>query len=248
MFTKYSYIILFLLLLLSSCKKETETISVDLNLNYFPTDTGTYIVYKGDSIIYNYFFNQVRRNHSFFVKELIKDNFIDNLGRQAQRIERYITDDTLNWGTPHVWYQVRDNKTAERVEDNLRYLKLVFPFDASTTWKPNKFITTYIPYIALIDSSINANLSTAIITSTATNYTNAFNTYTNVVTTENMIDSSAVNYFKLSEKYAKNIGLVYREQWNVIAKDPAANLTLPWIDRARVGFYVRLEAIRYGKE
>ncbi|MBK6275801.1 MAG: hypothetical protein IPF58_14415 [Saprospirales bacterium] len=50
--------------------------------------------------MYNdFFFNsdpaQYQRSTSYFLKEKITEQFIDNLGRTARKIERYVTDDTL---------------------------------------------------------------------------------------------------------------------------------------------------------
>lgn len=236
---------------LFSCKKEVETLDIESNYgyNYFPMEIGSYITYKGDSIIYNYFYTQVKRTRSFYLKEVVSDTSRDNLNRLAYDIDVYERFDT-NQAWQHLvkWYKVTDNKFAERIEDNLRYIKLIFPQKVGTHWNPYRFIQTKIPYIFEIDSSLTIIDSRAVILNKDVPYTNAFLTFDSTLTVSNLIDSSSVDYYKITEKYARNIGMVYREQWNVIAKDAGRNPSLPWIDRARLGFYIKLEAINYGKE
>ncbi|QQR97613.1 MAG: hypothetical protein IPK18_12305 [Sphingobacteriales bacterium] len=235
--------------LLFSCKKETETVTFNYEYNLLPLEIGNYIIYKGDSIIYNYFFAQVKRSSSFYLKETIKDTSRDNLNRLRYEISvqmRY--DTTQNWGVEKIHYIVPTKTTIERVEDNLRYIKLIFPNQLGTQWNPNKYITQKIPYIFTLDTSLNIINSKAIVTSKDVNYSNSFKSFDSTLTTTNLIDSSAINLYKLTERYAKNIGLVYLERWNVIAKDPNTDQSLPWIDKGRLGFYLKLEAMQYGKE
>ncbi|HMU97420.1 MAG TPA: hypothetical protein PLC61_07715 [Chitinophagales bacterium] len=245
---KILYILIFTLVIVS-CKKETETIELSNDYNYFPTKIGSYIIYKGDSILYNYFFSEVKRTKSFYLKEVVSDTSRDNLNRLAYEVDIFESQDLNSTWTHKVkWYKVIDNKTAESVEDNLRYLKLVFPSKVGLTWNANKFISDRIPYIYAIDSTLDIFNSRAVIIQKDVTYTNSFTSFDSTLTVVNLIDSSGVDYYKFTEKYARNIGLVYKEQWNVVAKDPGRNPNLPWIDRARLGFYLKLEAIEYGQE
>lgn len=245
---KFFFKFLFIGFLLFSCKKETEVSELNYEYEYIPLEIGNYIVYKGDSILYNFFFNEVKRTSSFFVKETIKDTSRDNLNRLRYEISIQIRSDTLEpWGIEKIHYVLQNKKSFERVEDNLRYLKLIFPNKNADKWNAYKFIINKVPYINAIDSSINVTNVNTVIASKNTVYTNGIKTFDSTLTTSTIIDSSAISYFKLTEIYAKNIGLVYLERWNVVAKDPNANLSLPWTDRARLGFYVKLEAIDYGK-
>jgi hypothetical protein len=241
--------ILCLSFFLFACKKETETVALNYDYSYMPLEIGNYIIYKGDSIIYNYFFSQVKRTRSFYVKESIKDTSRDNLNRLRYELSVSIRFDTTeNWGVEKIHYIVPNKNSIEKVEDNLRYIKLIFPNNIEDTWNPNKYITQKIPYIFQLDTTLNIINTKAKIISKDILYTNSYRNFDSTLTTINLIDSSAVDLYKVTEKYAKNVGLVYFERWNVIAKDNSANLTLPWIDRARLGFYLKLEAISYGKE
>lgn len=240
--------ILIISLFVFACKKETETIELNYDYQLLPLEIGRYIEYKGDSIEYNYFFSQVKRSRSFYLKESIKDTSRDNLNRLRYEISVQMRFDTSQpWGIEKIHYIVPTKKSVERVEDNLRYIKLIFPNKINDEWNPNIYITQKIPYISQLDSSLNIINTKSILVAKDIQYTNSFRSFDSTSTIVNLMDSTAINYFKLTERYAKNIGLVYFERWNVIAKDPGANLTLPWIDRARQGFYLKLEAIKYGK-
>lgn len=245
----FSSLLIIICLVFSSCKKETENVELNYDYNLMPLEIGNYIIYKGDSSIYNFFFPQVKRTNSFFLKETIKDTSRDNLNRLRYEISTQIRmDSTLPWGIEKIHYIVPNKKSIERVEDNLRYIKLIFPNNVNDEWKPNLLITTKLPYIFELDTAINANDSKATIITKDVMYSNAYKSFDSTTTIINLIDSSAIDYYKLTEIYAKNVGLVYLERWNVIAKDRDANNTLPWVDRARVGFYLKLQAIQYGKE
>jgi hypothetical protein len=244
---KKIFYILIVFVLLFSCKKETEQIAIDYGYDYFPMEIGAYIIYKGDSISYNYFFdvNERKRERSFYLKEVTVDTFRDNLNRLAYSIDVYERFDTTSeWRHKVRWYKVIDHKTAERVEDNLRYIKLIFPQRAGDRWNPNKYITEQIPYIIEISPNTNTKSTLSRITEKDVTYAS----FDSTLTVVSITDTSQTNNHKITEKYARNIGLVYREQWNVVASDTGSNYTLPWIDRARLGFYMKIEAIEYGRQ
>lgn len=75
----YSIFLGILLFSISACKKEYETVNLSVDSNYFPDDSGTYVIYKVDSILYNdFFYNsdpaQYQRSSSYFLKEKSQNN------------------------------------------------------------------------------------------------------------------------------------------------------------------------------
>ena len=58
-------------------------------------------------------------------------------------------------------------------------------------------------------------------------------------------DSSAINITSSIEKYAKNIGLVYKELRFLKSQN---NIGLPWEERAEQGYILRMSIIDYGKD
>ncbi len=229
--------------LIFSCKNETDHVVLDFGYNYFPTDSGHYVIYKADSITYDDFFNPVLVKHiSFYLKEKIQSHFTDNLGRPADRIERYVRNTPGDpWELLNVWYQVVGATSAERVEDNLRYVKMVFPQVVGQEWYGNKFITTQIPYI---EPQFYFPWKYKILSKDEP-YTNSYATFDSTITVLQVSDSTAINKTYSLEKYSRNVGLSYKELWVVKGQ---TNIGDPWIDRAEKGFILTLQAIESGTE
>ena len=75
------------------------------------------------------------------VKEELDSTFIDDTGNQAYRIERSRRNDTASfWTITDIWYCNLTSSTAEKVEENLRFIKLSFPMFKNKTWAGNKYI------------------------------------------------------------------------------------------------------------
>lgn len=133
------YPFLFLLSFLGvSCKKEKE-LPVDMGYKYFPVNVGHCIVYDVDSISYNDFTGEID-TFKFQIKEYVESVFTDNEGRETQRLERYRRlDDTSSWFIKDVWTENLTLTTAEKVEENIRMVKLIFPPKENEKWNGNLF-------------------------------------------------------------------------------------------------------------
>ena len=242
----YSITVLFILVfsLLVACKKETDTSDYDYGYNYLPDDSGTFVIYKVDSIIYNDFDNS-RRYSSIYLKEKIGEQFTDNLGRTAKKILRYYSDTlTTKWELFNVNYLVKTALVAERVEDNLRYINMVFPNDVNEKWLGNKLIISPPPYI-LDTSNYFINDWKYTIKNRDKYYDNGTKIFDSTLMISQIQDSSAITKTYSIEKYARSVGLVYKEFWIV---EGQINIGAPWEDRAEKGFILRQYAIDYGKE
>ncbi len=235
----------------NACKKnKTETFVGDYGYSYFPDDSGIFVIYQIDSVIYDDFTNTVRTS-TIYLKEQVGEQFIDNLDRVGKRIIRSYSnvDSTIQkWETNNVYYIVRNTLVAERVEENLRYIKMVFPNENNKNWLGNKYIVSAPPYI--IDTSnysvrdwkfsVSRRDREYLINSTR---------YDSTLTITQIQDSSAIFKTLAKEIYAKNIGLIYRESWIVTSQDTfKIRNQYPWQDRADRGFIIRQFAIDYGKE
>ena len=121
-----------MLLWITSCKKEeTYTSNYDYGYTYFPDDSRRFVIYKVDSVLYNDF-DQLCKIHFNISKEKITDRFLDNMGRTAKKVLCFYSDtisiDTIStiWEQYNTNYIVKTSIVAERVEDNLRYIKWCF--------------------------------------------------------------------------------------------------------------------------
>ncbi|MBL7923805.1 MAG: hypothetical protein JNL88_06375 [Bacteroidia bacterium] len=128
--------------ILSACNKQDDESAVntplDPSLDYFPSDSGITRYYQVDSVYWDEFFS-IRDTVSYSLKEVHAGTFIDNQGRLAQRIERFKADSSGNWIIYKVWSSYRDKLRAEKVEDNIRLVKLVFPCSTGVNWNGNAY-------------------------------------------------------------------------------------------------------------
>src|SRR5574337_305543 len=128
----------------SSCSKD-EAPAIDMGYGYFPNTPGKYVVYDVDSIVMNSFTKTVD-TFKFQLKEIIESVYTDNSGRPALRLERYrknysktIPYNQMTWTLTDVWSENRTPTTAEKVEENIRFVRLVFPVAQNKKWNGNVY-------------------------------------------------------------------------------------------------------------
>ena len=154
MFYKPSFIwfrIIFILAVITvvvSCKKETAiTTKFESDRSYFPLETGYWIEYSADSIFHSniddvYLVDTSIKVYNFQVREVVDTPFIDATGDTAFVIQRYRRDnDTLPWTLMSIWSAKKNSASAERVEENIRFVKLDFPFSPYKKWDGNAYNT-----------------------------------------------------------------------------------------------------------
>ncbi|HQG37843.1 MAG TPA: hypothetical protein PLK15_01825 [Chitinophagales bacterium] len=229
-----------------SCKKETDAVNFDYGYNYFPSDSGTYVIYRVDSVIYNDFYTPLKRYSSMYLKEVVSDTFTDNLGRKARMKARYITDDLSHpWVFDRMWYFIKTARNVEQVEDNFRYVKLTFPITLDNPWRGNKYNELkHFPFTDLKNTTSNFDWNYNV-TLLNYNYTNGTINTDSTLTVLQVADSSRVQKVYSEERYAKNIGLIYKELWRL---DAQLKSTYNFVDSATNGFIMKQYAIGFGKE
>lgn len=227
-----------ILITLISCKKKTDP-PVEVGYDYAPTTIGKYVVYDVDSIVYDDFTHDTLE-FKYRIKEKLAENITDNEGRPAIKLIRYIKKynpnisyDNMNWVIKDVWTYTKTNTTLEVVEEDVRFTKLSFPVNESATWNGNAQNTLgereyKYNYIDKTES-INGH------------------SFDNVLYVEQKDDKgkNAIHREFYIEKYAKNVGLVYRE-----IKDLEAIIvnTKPVEDRINKGIKYKLTYVTHGVE
>ena len=221
---------LVLLLGFFSCKKDKEVEpTVDLGYNYYPDEVGRYVIYEVDSI-YQDDPLLWRDTTRYILKEVIASTFVDNSGRTTLRLERFykmyvdtIPYDSIAWVGPRVWYANRTSSTLERVEENNRYLRLVFPAKEGEIWNGNVYNT-------LGEKEYE-------ITSTDQPETINGLAFDSVVTVKQFEQINFIERRYEEEKFARNVGLIYKVRDSLY--DGGTNDT--------VGYTFRQKIISYGK-
>jgi hypothetical protein len=235
---KTSLSILFLLAFSFCVKKNVPEDKSLLGLDYYPTKAGKFVVYDVDSIIYT----ELPKDtviYKYRIKEKLADTYTDNEGRPAIRLERYIKKynaskpyDSLPWAMKEVWMVNADDHRVQVVESNVRYTKLVFPIERGATWNGNANNTLgewnyKIDYIEK-EETINGNLLPKVLLVIQKDF------------------RTQISYQRYAEKYAKNVGLVYREM-----KELLSNTIVPGVpveDRIESGLIYKQTLVTYGHE
>lgn len=178
----------------SACKKETDLESIDLGYDYFPNAIGSFIEYEVDSIHYGI---EVDTTH-YWLMELVAEDFFDNEGNLAMKLERYkkfaVDGD---YQLTDVWVQKRTSTTAERVEENVRYVRMIFPMEEGKSWDGN----AYNP----IDSW---NYT---FTNVSEPHENGALIFSNTVRVDQRYNVNLIDQEIAWEVYARNIGLVHKK-------------------------------------
>lgn len=182
----------------SSCSKDEPT-EIDMGYGYFPQNIGHWIEYQVDSMRVQLASGNVLDTtlYSYPLREVLVENITDAEGRPAQRIIRYTRDDNNVWIPQDVWWQTRDVVRAERSEENLRRIKLVFPPRAGSEWNTNA--TNIEDEFGLEYEEVDVPFSVNGL---------SFDKTVSVVSTfeNNLVETR--NYL---ERYAEGVGMVYHE-------------------------------------
>ena len=125
--------------------------------------------------------------------------FFDAEGEWAYRISRYRRlSDTLPWDFMNLWTAKITNTSAQRVEDNIRFVKLSFPINERKTWNGNAF-----------NYYIEEDYSYADIHQPFSLGGFSFDSTVNVIQND---FTSNVNRILKNEIYANHVGMVYKRQ------------------------------------
>lgn len=201
---KWCLLVSFLFLLFFSCKKESIS-SHDLDYNYFPTKTGTYVIYDVDSVYHSENDNNTDDSIYFShyqVKEVILKTFLDGENRPIQMVMRYARkNNTLDWNAKGVFTQLLTETSAFRTEENIVLHKLAFPVNDRISWNGNDGNTLEEEIFNYEKVHTPMTLGTLAFDST--------------ITVRQADASNFIEKIYGVEVYAANVGLVYKERVNL---------------------------------
>jgi hypothetical protein len=232
-------LILFPVLIVLSCtkKKVPENESL-LGLDYYPTNQGKYVIYDVDSTVYGDL-NKDTTQAKYRIKEKIADSFTDNEGKPAIRLERYVKMfnpnkpyDSIPWTMKEVWMLNADKKSIQLSEGNTRFTKLVFPVQKDATWNGNarntigEWMYMY-DYIDKKETVNGINLS-------------------EVLYVKQRYFRTEISFENYYEKYAKGVGLVYRQITDVYSQNVVSGV--PVENRIVHGTIYKQTLVSYGYE
>jgi len=238
------YALLFIGLFLS-CESMVEEPSTDLGYEYFPLEVGNTWIYQVDSTIFDTTgMGRVIDTTSSFVREQIVEKFIDNTDTEVFRIERsYRATEGDAWQVVDVWSAEKTEKQAIRTEENLRYIKMIFPLSENAVWDGNIFIDQPI-IISIAGETLEflKDWTYEVINKDVAEQIGTF-AFDEVTTISQVDEENLIEIRFAREKYAKGVGLVFKEMR--IMDTQNINADLKWENKAQKGFIMRQTLIEH---
>ncbi len=240
MINKFLYklsLLTILILLLSACEKNTLNVdnSISDDYRYFPLNIGSWVIYNVEDINIDEP-SAVFDTNCYQIKEVVDSTFLDETNSETYRIERYFRQDTsCSWQIKDVWTAQIINNTAQRVEENIRYVKLSFPLKINKIWNGNLY--------NMLDTLNEFNYEI-----TQLDINEAINNISldSVLTVTQILDTSLIHKNYSYEKYAKNIGLVFKKDIRILSNQSGFDPSVPIEQRIKTGTVFTMQIFDYG--
>lgn len=239
----FLFLSLILVLGLSSCGDKQTIIDIpeDSSPEYFPLEVGKFLIYAMDSIIYDVGNNGTLIDTvQFLLKEEVVDTFVDNAGRVNYRIERSErANEDLPWLIKDVWVALQTDNTAERVEENFRFVKMVFPLKEGITWDGNQFVDK--DYIVSIEGEtleLFKGWESEVLAVDEEAMINGMN-FSAVTTISHADNENLIELRRLTERYARNVGLIHKEMQILDTQCIIECEGQDWATKAEKGFILK---------
>ncbi|HQQ94492.1 MAG TPA: hypothetical protein PLQ93_08050 [Bacteroidia bacterium] len=130
---------------LVSCTKSNEDVGAIKGLEYYPLQSGKYVEYDVDSLVYT----ELPKDTLYFkyrMKEKLAEEFTDNQGKRAFRLERYIkrynpalSYDSMKWTIKEVCMLSPDQYRILLQDNNTSFTRLIFPVMDKAVWNGNAY-------------------------------------------------------------------------------------------------------------
>ena len=203
---KNPFLILIVLpaLLFTACSDDDNTVTQPSGLiyTYYPAAVGDSLIYDVELITKDEF-TGIQDTQIYQLLEVVESIFNDNQGRPTHRLERYTRSTPGDpWVISDVWTSNLTSSWVERKEENVTYVKLAFPITPSMTWNGNVLNTqdplTY-RYQDLHQPMSLGSLS-----------------FDSTLTVLQRDEDYFTERYYFIEKYANHVGLIYRENIEII--------------------------------
>ena len=195
MHSSIKYILIFCIpFLIWECKKEEAKPATDFKYSYVNMVKGFTLVYNVTEIVIDDTLDKFDTTR-YQLKERYDSLFYDNLGNPVWRIERFKRNDSAdNWIISDVWTSQLIDHQLQRVEENQRYVNIIFPPEQGKSWNGNVYNTLDPQEYEITDVDVPANV-------------NQFHfDITMTVTLDNR--ESLINKYHVYNQYASHVGLI----------------------------------------
>lgn len=224
-----------------SCNKETQPVDEStFGYDFFPITKGKSWIYASDSIIYDNGGTKID-TFSSFIKEEVGDSFVDETGITVYKLNRFFKRNANDiWSRTNTWTTYTDKTRAIRTEENLKFIKLVFPLKKGLRWDGNVFLDEDIK-IDVAGESIEAYKNWKHKIEEIDENFNFNGTDVKSVRVNLVDDASIIDRRKVTEYYGQGIGLLKKEM--IILDSDGSRPNDPWEKKAQKGFIHTLTLI-----
>jgi hypothetical protein len=244
-----------ILLFTYSCKERVIEILPEIDHSaYYPLKIGKYTTYIVDSVLFDpdQGFTLDRDSSRTYVRETITDTLRNNLNELEYKIERSESKSlSTDFELTKIWTASRNDAQAIRTEDNLRFLKFIFPIDRRSAWNGNLFIDInreiefqgerVRPF-----SNWAYEVDSIDVAGSIGNFT-----FDSLLIISEADENNIIERRYSRAKYAKNVGLVWKEQYILDSQYcnqspvPGDCNTKPWEEKGEKGYILRQWIIDY---
>ncbi|HXP48832.1 MAG TPA: hypothetical protein VN922_02700 [Bacteroidia bacterium] len=217
----YSFLSVVVAFVFTACVKDKPAY-IYQGYDYFPNNAGHWVIYNVDSI----YVNPLNVNHAdtfnYQVKEVIDSFYTDNTGARVQVIVRYKrANSTLPWTYEKTYTGILTTTEALRTEDGVKYVKLTFPVTANAIWNGGAFNSSAGTNAVFPDWNQSNFQYISVNTPTYLNWQNFDSTIT--ILQDSSI-AALLSHQTFIEKYATNIGRIYKQIINLSAASGAGTI------------------------
>jgi hypothetical protein len=179
-----------------ACKPAPPEEDIYLGFRHFPTEVGAKWIYDVDSLAYDDNTGSTTIDtFKYEYKEEIIGTFLDVSGKTAQIISRaYRQMDTDQWIPANNATLLITDLNVQKVQENIRYVKFVFPLQLNNSWNGNLYNT-------LLEEQYR-------ITKTNETFHIGLSNYWESFTILQVDELNAIEEIKREEVYAIDVGLV----------------------------------------
>ena len=188
------------IILLGSCKPDNVKVYLSF-YQYYPLAVGNYLIYNADSINYS---NSNAANVPkadtirYQVMDSVQSKFIDGTGQTAVRIQESIRQNASKpWKIIRAFSRSINDRNAQEVDGNNRFIKMIFPVQANGNWNPDTYNTTDSSHI------FNAQYVQIHVPYSISNLN-----FDSTVLVQLQNDTNLITHYLYYERYASEIGLI----------------------------------------
>ena len=185
--------------ILHGCSNTLESPEIT-GTEFFPLEIGRFIEYDIEERIYSTTSPVQVLNYQ--IREEIAESFLDIENEVAYRLERFRREQsTQPWELDSVWTVKKTVARVLRTENNVTFVKLVFPPNERTTWNGNAFNNLGEEEYRIVNLGESSSVDTM-------SFSNTLKVIQNDL-------CSLVSLDNRNEEYAEGVGLIYKEDWKL---------------------------------